>query len=160
MRKELAKVLDAFVTEEFSSYAVGMRFRPKIQLYSLLFFGIACLSIIGWFSLGRSIFGWIEDLSLVLVVSLSIYDRLFNYLQVDPDGLRQRHFWHKKEVAWDKVTQVGDYTLWGLPSEYLKVDYARPTAKSGHGRILANPADREKFIEALRRFAPQATFTV
>jgi hypothetical protein len=91
---------------------------------------------------------------------VAFYDRIFNYCELDSGGLRQRHFWRYTAVGWDSVTKVGDYSRWGLPSEYLEVGYARPEVKSGRGRILANPADRKGFISALRRYASQATFEI
>jgi hypothetical protein len=139
-----------------------MRFHAKFGLLGWLWVVVASVCTINWFvDFGRhSTLESFSDLGPVLILLLTIYDCVFNYLELNSDGLSQRHFWGKKEVAWDKVTHVGDYTLWGLPSEYLEVDYDRPTTKSGHGRILANPADREKFIRELRQFAPEATFTV
>jgi len=135
-----------------------MRFRARFGAYEwilLLNAGVCTLDL----SLRRrSTFDVITDIFVILVGFAIVYDYLFDYWELDSAGLRRRHFWRKQEVAWDEVRKVGRYTLWGLPSGHLEVDYARPTAKSGRGRILANPADRTGFIAAMRRFAPPGTF--
>jgi hypothetical protein len=103
---------------------------------------------------------WLVAGTWVLIALTSILDQIFFYWEVEPALFRQRRYWSKKEVAWETVTVVRDYTLWGLPSDYLEVDFVRPASKSGRGRILARPKDRKEFIAMLRERAPRATFTV
>jgi hypothetical protein len=96
----------------------------------------------------------------VLIATVHVLDQFFFYWELEPVCLRQRRFWTKKEVAWESVTVVRDYTLWGLPSDWLEVDFSCPAKKSGRGRILARPRDRAQFIATVRDLAPQAVFVV
>jgi hypothetical protein len=46
----------------------------------------------------------------------------------------------------------------GFSNRSLMIKYGRVPANCAY--ILANPSNRDRFIEALRRFAPQAEFDI
>jgi hypothetical protein len=110
---------------------------------------------------------WLDGLRTGAISFLVVYFPLMAFLQVvfhflvywelDAGHLRERRLWNTKEVAWKEVTRVG---LWAQNSKYLVVNHDRLAPMSDRGSIVANPEDRERFVRALRRFAPQAEFEV
>ena len=80
------------------------------------------------------------------------------YWEMDTEGLREHKlWWTSQKTRWQDVTRV--ISLWSS-SHDLKIEYDRIELGSKFGYIMADPADREAFLDALSRFAPQAEFVV
>jgi hypothetical protein len=105
-------------------------------------------------SLGFMSFFWIINASTIVLTNVLVY------WDVNSNCLRERRLWHTREVAWSEVTHVGAWNPEQPASDTLAIHYARPAPMSDKGDVIANPDDRQQFIAALRRFAPQATFDV
>jgi hypothetical protein len=106
-----------------------------------------------------SMFGAIP-IGFFLLALFQILSRLLVYWELDESSLRVQSFRTTREIALAEVTHVGGLVPGKPSSACLRVDYARPAPMSEQGYILATPKDRVRFIAALRRFAPQATFEV
>jgi len=137
-----------------------MKFRTKFGLLDGWFWIVsACVWDILWcFDRQSGNFSRIMAILATAIAFLAVLGHFFLYWEVDSSGLCQRRFWSKKMIAWDKVTRVDEYTFAGLPSEWLQVDYVRPTAKSGFNQVRPKPRNRQEFVEALHLFAPHAEF--
>lgn len=140
-----------------------MRFRTKFgaQGYCLVSLAIlyGCFALFGPHHLQRSMWGFAAAVWLWWAF-VRIMSQLFNYWELDSDSFRIRSLWSTREIPWQEVTRVGSFNPKQPSSGFLEVDYARPAPMSARGHILANPEDREQFIAAMHRFAPQATFEV
>ncbi|MGA3046366.1 MAG: hypothetical protein ABSD67_07060 [Terracidiphilus sp.] len=97
---------------------------------------------------------------IVIVPSLLALSRYFVYWDLNSHRLRERCFWSKKELTWDKVTRVSKF-LPGVPwDRTVAVWYVNPSSRSGSSYIVVNPAERQQFISELQGFAVNATFEV
>jgi len=137
-----------------------MRFEPRFGLGDLYTFSIGCLflclglaSRFSGSSRSWSIGEIVTAIVYILVALFLALRRYSVYWEVNSDCLRARSFWTVKEVAWVEVTHVGSFPKNSPSSDTFAVDYIR-------GQIVADPEDRQQFISALRRFAPQAEFEV
>jgi hypothetical protein len=134
-----------------------MRFRTETSLLPWLLSGAACLYAInvirGWGLLPLWRVGF--ALALTLSALLFYFDHFLTYWELDETSLRQRKLWKRKEIAWRDVTRVGRL---GFAGKDVMISYGR--ASEDRAYSLVNPCNRERFIEALRRFATQAEFEV
>jgi len=96
----------------------------------------------------------------VFLGSIEALSRFLTYWDLGSFGLHERRLWNTREVPWQEVTHVGAWNPERPSSDFLAIDYARPAPISDRGSVIANPEDRQQFIDALRRFAPQASFDV
>jgi hypothetical protein len=133
-----------------------MRFEPRFGLGDLYTFSIGCLflcvGVASWFlGSSRSLpIGEIVPAIIYILVALFLALRRYSvYWEMNSDCLRVGSFWTVREVAWVEVTHVGSFPKNSPTSDTLTVDYIR-------GQIVANPEDRQQFISALRRFAPES----
>jgi hypothetical protein len=161
-RIEVAVGRSIFNLRESLDYAVDMKFRTKFGPQGWFVVSLACaygyVVLLSPRGSPHSAWGFTAAV-WVWWAFLRILSYLFTYWELDSSSLRQHSYWSTKEVAWEEVTHVGG--LNGRPSSaVLEVDYARPAPMSDRGHILASPEDRQQFIAALRRFAPQAAFEV
>jgi len=86
--------------------------------------------------------------------------RYFVYWDVGADGLHERIFVRHAHIAWDKIRHVRPYVpglKWG---GVVSVYFSRTESRFGFGYIVTMPEHRKKFVAALQRYAPQATFDV
>jgi len=146
-----------------SNYSLAMRFRQRFGWQGWVLVSVAILYSCMWSTRGNSSTGnflGILAASFILQALLRVLNHVFYYWDVNADGLRQRNFWSEKTIPWEEVSWVGSAIPKQPSSVFLRVDYARPAPMSERGYIRANPEDREQFIRAVRRFAPQATFEV
>jgi hypothetical protein len=130
-----------------------MRFRAKFGAFGYvsaglaIFFAILCISSphparTGTFALP------------IFILSLQhILNHFLVYWDVDSDRLHERRLWRTTDVVWSEITYIG---YWGKTSQ-LSIDHCRNAPMSDGGRIIANPEEQSEFINAIRRFAPQAT---
>jgi len=86
---------------------------------------------------------------------IRVITQIFVYWELDSSSLREHRLWDCREVAWREVARVG---LWNPKSTVLEIQYARDAPLSDRGTVIANPEDREQFLAAIHRFAPQAAF--
>ena len=84
---------------------------------------------------------------------LGIAYHVFLYWDVNPDGLTARSLWKVKRIPWQSVRSVGK--LWFFPDRVM-IRYGHSI--DDHGWFLAVPANRSRFVAALRKYAPQAEF--
>jgi hypothetical protein len=146
-----------------------MRFRKRFGLLGWVNVFGACFYAFDWF-VGRSS----STSAIILALRgfaiaafscaalLMILDSRSVYWELDSNGLHQCRFGSAKEltVAWDEVIVVRD-VIPGLRLDgTVAVYYKFPGSKLGFKRIVVLPERRNELIAALRRFAPQATFTV
>jgi hypothetical protein len=89
------------------------------------------------------------------VALLGFYGQKAMFWEMDTEGLRQHRLWINTKIEWQSITRVE--SLW-FSFYDLKIEYNRDGFGPRIGRILANPADRDAFLDSLRRFAPQAVF--
>jgi hypothetical protein len=137
-----------------------MRFRAKFGALGWCWAGLAGFVLVLWSSgLRTGGFGGFSVLIVLLAIQRVLL-HAFVYWDVLSDGLRERRLWNTREVAWREVQHVGGWRPSQPSSDSLAIDFARPAPLSDRGSIIANPEDREEFIAALRRFAPQAAFDV
>jgi hypothetical protein len=132
-----------------------MRFRTKFGALGYCWVGLACLWTLLWLCGPHQNRAGLFTFTSALIASLQILNHTFIYWELQADSLRERRLWRAKEVAWQEITHVGP---WANNSEYLIVDHVRAAPLSARGSIIANPEDRSAFLDALHRYAPQATF--
>jgi hypothetical protein len=139
-----------------------MRFRPKFGLMGWLWVTLACMAVFfAAFGSGRPA-GSLHGFSAAIFALLPLQQILLNrthYWELDAASLRVNLLWNTKEIGWDEIKRVGG-SGGRAAANTLEVEYARAAPLSERGRVLANPQDRQQFIDALKRFAPQATFEV
>ena len=137
-----------------------MRFRAKFGALGWCYVGLACFFAFLWISGDRHV-GFV---SLVLGFSLLTLQRVLNHIFVywDIDSIRlfERRLWNTREIPWCEITNIASWTPDQPSSDFLEVSFARPAPMSDRGSVIANPEDREAFIAALHKFAPQAEFDV
>jgi hypothetical protein len=92
---------------------------------------------------------WIGGALLDTCVRYSIY------YDLDPVRLRKRWFWKTTEVAWPDITHV---ELSGIWADKVRIHYRLDPENSSI--VVARPNDLGKFVEAVRKFAPQASVKV
>jgi hypothetical protein len=92
------------------------------------------------------------------LAAIQFSSRYFVYWDLDSNGLHQRRFWSKKEIGWGTVLHVRNCIPGIRWDGTVSVYYDRPASKSGFGYVVTGPEHRMQFIEAVRKFAPQATF--
>jgi hypothetical protein len=100
---------------------------------------------------------WIWALIWFVTAALALLIHIFTYLELNSDYLRQRKLWKVQEVPLKDVVSVDCYSL-GFASNDVKLTYAASSKAKNPGCIIATPALRGEFFDALRRLAPQATF--
>ena len=133
-----------------------MRFCPKFGVLDWCTVGLALIVSVLWLRGLHSLTMGFEVLAFPLLALQRIFNHLFIYWDVNSDSLRERRFWHTKQILWQEVVRVG---AWTQSPNYVTVDYCGHGALPNHREtIVANPEDRTQFIAALRRFAPQADF--
>jgi hypothetical protein len=138
-----------------------MRFRAKPASASWLLLVIAAIQFA--LALGRilpphhsqSVFEGFIDLFTGLLWVLIFYIPYTTFWEFDADGLKQRRLWIDTRIGWREMTRV--VNSWS-PTYDLKIEYQRHGFGSKIGRILASPRDRDQFLDALHRFAPQAQY--
>jgi hypothetical protein len=138
-----------------------MRFRAKFVPESWIWFAICGINLA--IALGRILSPRHHDLGLfslnlltAALALLTFYGYKAASWELDADGLRQRKLWMNTKVRWQDVTRVE--SVWSAPFYDLKIEYRRHGLGPKIGHILANPTDRDQFLDALRRFAPQAEY--
>ena len=142
-------------------YASAIRFRGKFGALGWMWVCVALAYLSEWVFRGRleSSTAGLAAVVFSLNVLLHISNHLFVWWDIDSAGLREHRFWNTRDVAWDEVRHVQG--LNAVPSSnFVEVYVYRPAPMSESFRILANPSDRQGFIAALRRLAPQAEFEV
>ena len=133
-----------------------MRFRAKFGALDWCTVGLALIACVLWLRGFHSLTMKFEVLAFPLLALQRIFNHLFVYWDVDSGSLRERRFWHTKQIVWSEVARVGS---WTQPPNCVTVDYCGHGALPNHREtIVANPKDRTQFITALRRFAPHADF--
>jgi hypothetical protein len=97
-----------------------------------------------------------------LLVAYQAFGRYFIYWDLDSNGIHEWRFGSKKELlpAWDKVLVVRNFVPGVRWDGTVSVYFDDPAKKSGFSYFVTTPQHRREFIEALHRFAPQATFDV
>jgi len=135
-----------------------MRFRARFGALGWCQVSLATFSLFLWFSGLHSRFVAIYAFCLALNTLQRVFNHAFIYWELDSTSLRERRFWNTKEIQWGEVTHVGGFVR--PSSDHLEVDFAHPAPMSESGRIIARPEDRQQFLAALHRFAPQAHFEV
>jgi hypothetical protein len=88
---------------------------------------------------------------LILSVLLFVLSHFLTYWELAPTFLLERKLWKKKQIAWQDVTRI---SAPGFSSDKVKISFGRVPENCSY--IIANPSSRNKFIAALRRFAPNA----
>jgi hypothetical protein len=135
-----------------------MRFRAKIVPETwlwLLICGInAAMAFDRLFHPRQSEVGFLNLITAILAL-LVFYGQKTTTWEMDTDSLRQRKLWINTKIGWQDVTRVE--SLWSSFYD-LKIAYNRRGIGSRIGHILANPVDRDAFLDSLHRFAPQAEF--
>jgi hypothetical protein len=130
-----------------------VRFRAKFGWVDWVWIVTASVVTVAWVIGRRSstLFLFVFGLNALI----RIVSQVFVYWDVDSSSLREHRLWSTKEVAWQEVARVG---LWTPKSTVLEIEYARDAPLSDRGTVIANPGDREQFLAAIHRFAPQAAF--
>jgi hypothetical protein len=154
-----------------------MKFRAKTQAMPYIWL-IAAAEYVGFWaydhvhrpahpSLLSTAYG-VEAVFIVLVCGLGLLSQRFLYWEMDAAGLRQRSFktriWFGKsiEIPWERVTRVGLADYKRPASSAFEIDFTRfgPFNLDPRSHLLALPTDRFRFVETMRKFAPQARFDV
>lgn len=140
-----------------------MRFLAKRRFFSagisVLWLAMAGMYLVLWLIRFRSPhhFQYAFQAALWMVLALLnffLYKSI--YWELDDEGIREHKlWWTSQKTRWQDVMRV--VSAWSSSYD-LKIEYDRLGAGSNFGRILASPADRDQFLEAVRHFAPQAEF--
>ena len=96
--------------------------------------------------------GYLDFLTALMALLTFLSPKTTSW-EMDAEGLHYRRLWINTKISWQDVTRI--VSLWSGTYDF-KIEYNRHGFGPRIGRILANPADREAFLESLRRFAPQA----
>lgn len=133
-----------------------MRFRAKFGALGWFWVGVALFYFL-WLPFGphRDNFAW-RAIPPVFYALMMVLSKAIAYWDFNPTHLHERRLWRTRDVPWEEVIHIHARDPAHPSSGYLAVDYARTAPMSDRGTIIANPADRQGFIAALRRSAPQA----
>jgi hypothetical protein len=146
-----------------------MRFRAKFGLYGWVSALFSCFYVYDFFfwrgpstSTIISVLRGFAAATLAFGALLLFISRRNSYWDLDCDGLHQRQFGRNMEftIPWDKVVAVRNLIPGFGWDGTVSVYYDFPASKLGFKHITTVPERRNELIAALRRFAPQATFTV
>lgn len=136
-----------------------MRFRQQFGLSGYIWLTILCFySFVLFSQSGKSHLPFPVAEIWIFFAALQVASKLFTYWDVESDGLHERRLWNTREVPWDEITRVEPYNPNHPASPSMAIEYARTGPLSDRGQILANPADWDEFLRAMRRFAPHADF--
>ena len=134
-----------------------MRFRPRLRKLSwalsavFLLNSVIQISQCFWadYRTGHLLLatGWL------ILAGLGNFYCMFVYWDFSPEGLTARVLWKVKRIPWQSVRSVGKL---GYFRDNVKINYGHSI--EDYGNLVTTPANREKFIAALRQFAPQAEF--
>jgi hypothetical protein len=138
-----------------------VKYRAHFGLFGWLQVGTACLCLILILSRGGHTFkvGLFPGFTICMLALQRVLNHLFTYWKLEQDGLRVRSMLFEKAIAWGEITSVSGFNG-NAGSSTLELDYARTGPLSDRGSVLANPEDRNEFLQGLHRFAPHATFEV
>ena len=98
----------------------------------------------------------VSNLFSAVLSLLVFYSLNATVWELDADGMRRRRLWINTRIRWQDVTRV--VSLWSSSFFDLKIEYRRKGFGPRIGHVLVNPADRDQFLDTLRRFAPQAEY--
>jgi hypothetical protein len=149
----------------FRTYAfLLVKFRAKFGLDGWLWVLLGAFQIFsslrinfGLKAPGISLVGVGAGVALVLVPLLR---SLLLSWEFDYSSLRERAFLHiTHDIPWNDVTQVSEF-IPGSNDGTLAVWYQNPKSKSGRSYLVARPNERQRFLDALHKFAPTATIDV
>jgi hypothetical protein len=88
--------------------------------------------------------------TLVVVVAYR-----FIYWELSPKGLLIQKLWKRRQIPWNEITRVG----WlGVMSGTFSISIGRQI--EDYDRLYFEPSDRAGLTDALRKFAPHATFEI
>src|ERR1017187_3098526 len=121
-----------------------MRFKKKFGIEGWFWVTMACFSV---FSVAYASVcaRHIDDFAVIMFISYAAFGLLnilslhFVYWELDASCIRIHRFWSVREIAWDKVTQVGNFHPDYAPSNYLEIHYIRSAPRSNLGSITPNP---------------------
>jgi hypothetical protein len=133
-----------------------MKFRREFGIAGWCWVSLACFELILCFTSRHPGSTWGLACGWTLMAILSALKHVFIYWELDNGCLRQHKFWKVTEIPLQRVTRVDCYTF-GFASSSVKVTYSSASSAE-RDFILASPAVRGEFVDALRRFAPQAAF--
>jgi len=83
------------------------------------------------------------------------------YWDLDSDALLERRFWNVRRIEYAAITNVGPWGKQSPSSGYLDIEFGKlGSSIDPHTSMIAYPLDRETFLNALRKHAKRAEFTV
>ena len=147
-------------------YSLGMKFQAKFGSADVGMLWVACIWVFVWLTAPSHLpHGWNSLMASVWAVGplWRVLRHYFVYWELEPACLREVRYWVKRDIPWQEVTHVGGFPATWASSDFLQVDFFHSpevTPYTGRDRLVFQPGDRDGFIAALRRFAPQATFDV
>jgi hypothetical protein len=84
-----------------------------------------------------------------------------SYWDLNSDELYERRMWNSQRIAYSEITAVRPWGSKNPSSSYLDIEFGQVgSAFNPRINLIACPSDRETFVNALRKHAPQAEFTV
>jgi hypothetical protein len=139
-----------------------MRFRAKFGLIDSLWLAVGATYLLILVSRAGHlrpsfIFCAIAFLPQALLRLLGL---IFVYWEIDSDGLHERRLWRMRSIPWAEVASVTFWPDEQKVSSSFAIRYERPAPLSDRGSIIANPSDRDTFLQELQRHAPGASFDV
>lgn len=133
-----------------------MRFRAKFGVLGYVSTGSGAFFAILWITGRHPGTAGFFALSFFVLSLEPILNHFLVYWDIEADHLHERRLWRTTDIAWSEITHVGYWEK----TFFLSVDHRRIPPMSDQGSIVANPEDQSGFINAVRRFAPQATIDV
>jgi hypothetical protein len=139
-----------------------MRFRSKLGdfVWGTVLFAFFNLVLMSWdWKIGFRAKNLPMALVGVAIAAAAEVSKLyFDYWELEYDTLRHRNLWKKTEINSRDVTRICS-TGFSSPAS-VKIVYRCSKYDSGFGSLLADPADLDGFLVALRQYVPQAKFEI
>jgi hypothetical protein len=149
-----------------------MRFRSRFKLEpaSLMWIALAlceialeCVRIHK--KLAANEMGWVTAsvISLAawtLILTFNFVQSTFGYWEVDASSIRYRRFWKISELPVSSIAAIRPETSSERSPKAIEIEIARlgPSIYP-HSYLIASPADREGFMQAVQINAPQLSPT-
>ena len=143
-----------------------MRFHPKFPLPQALS-GVCWVALAILYIFKRPASSPIVSAYVVLGVlyflssGWAILKYFRTYWDLDSEILHEQRYWTIRSVPYAEITAVGPWNSNRPSSAYINIEYGKlGSAFESRSNIIANPSDRDVFLNILRKYAKQADFTV
>jgi hypothetical protein len=140
-----------------------MQTRERVYWVGLCWLAAAILNVAAHFPRLHQSFSSRTAFDLILLVfwgglgALWLPILAFNSWQVGPESINHRILWKSRKIRMDRIVAIRPRQASRLVvGEPLEIEVHRfGSTVYPHDYIVANPVDREGFLQAIRAYAPQ-----